>query len=103
MPKQPAGAALAAAATLDAACAALRRLTAELEAGRDAVPAQLFAAEALLERALAEGIAPPALRAAVAALLPDADALRIDQRDGRAVVALQLWQRRAPVTPSTAD
>ena len=90
-------------ALLAAACDVLRQLVADIDAGNDAIPAQRFAVEALLNQALAEGIAPSVLRAEIVALLPDPAALRIEARDGRTSVALQLWQQPAPVVPSTSD
>lgn len=79
----------------------LQKARAELTAGNDVTPAQLFAIEALLTQAIAAGAPSVEIRAAVEKLLPERGALTIGERDQGPVVTLQLWQARAPVVPST--
>ena len=74
----------------------------ELRAGRDVAPAR----RARLEGAIAAVIAAndvdvDAVMRQLRALLPAGCAIVIEPDIG--AVSLQLWQRRAPVYPSTAD
>jgi hypothetical protein len=77
----------------------LSAVLAELSAGNDVAPAQLFAIEASLTHAIAKGMAVDEVRKRVDKLLPANCSLSFI--DGGKKVVLQLWQQRAPVVPTT--
>lgn len=83
------------------AIAMLQQVRAELAIGNDVIPARLFAIEALLTQAIAAGVAPAGIKEAVEKLLPEGRTITIAEPDKCPVVTLQLWQKRAPVVPST--
>lgn len=76
----------------------------ELAAGNDVAPATRFQLEALIEQALdCRDVWSVDVLAEIEAMLPAGSELIIGNDSGLAQVALQLWQRRAPVVPTTAD
>lgn len=78
----------------------LRQLAQQLAAGNDVAPAQRYRLEGMLEvLLLGEPEAATALAERCAELLPPPSSAQVV--DGR--VELQLWQRRAPVTPSSTE
>jgi hypothetical protein len=80
----------------------LSALTQSLQAGRDVAPARRARQEGLLAAALAAGAATPAaLRQHIQARLPAGSC--VDIADNGGAVRLHVWQKRAPVHPSTAD
>lgn len=75
-----------------------------LAAGNDVAPAKRFQIEALLEQILNDGNHSLIdVCGEIEACLPHGAALVVRDSAGFAQVTLQLWQRRAPVVPSTAD
>jgi hypothetical protein len=80
--------------------ARLRDAVQQIEAGADLAPAQRYRIEGMLELLLAEGTCSgEEIAARCAAILPVNTGVRVvEQR-----VALDLWQRRAPVHPSTRE
>ena len=77
----------------------LRETIAEIEAGLDVPPALLLRLEQQLTFVLQRGAELAELRS----LLRDHGSLRIIATEMPARVELQLWQKRAPVVPTTKD
>lgn len=86
---------------LAAAADMLQQARAELVAGNDISPARLFAMEALLTQAVVAGATSTEIRKVTEKLLPDGGALHFTASGEQVAVTLQLWQKRAPVVPST--
>lgn len=93
-----AGAALR--ARIDAESGALVRAVC---AGRDTAPARRARLEGLIAAAVAAGVPPAVLRQQLCAQLPPGSSVVIEDDTDGVAVRLHLWQRRAPVRPSTAD
>lgn len=80
----------------------LRETIAEIDAGLDVPPAQLLVLEQQLTFLLRSG-AEPADLAELRSDLRDCGSLRIVVTEMPVRVELQLWQKRAPVVPTTKD
>jgi hypothetical protein len=80
--------------------ARLREAARQIEAGADLAPARRHRIEGMLELLLADGgFSREEIAARCAAILPAEGVVRIAEDR----VVLDLWQRRAPVHPSTRD